>query len=346
MGWGTVAVAALWTAFLLRQVLIPFVVALALSYVLEPPVRSLHRRGLHRISAILVVYALVGLLIGLVVVFLIPQFLQELGELSREIPKYTKRLSALASTWQKKYSSFPLPDSVRHAVDNGIKGLEGESLKAITSTVESIWGLAGSAWTLILVPFLSFYMLKDAEYFRRLFTKVIPPETRSYWLSLLQDCDRVLSGFIRGQVIIAFIVGASLAVVAAVLRLPFPLLLGMIAGFGEFVPYFGPIIGSVPAMVFAANQSSQTFLQMLMAIIIIHQVEQAVLFPLIMGDSIGLHPLLVIFALLLGGHFFGLPGLIVAVPLAGILRCFWIFVIRFPAGGYLRQTEDDPEVSP
>lgn len=346
-GWGTAVAGALALGFILRQVLAPFVLALAFTYVVEPPVSALHNRGLNRIFSILVVYALVALLVGAVVVFVVPQFLAELGTLSTDMPRYVDNLTAILDSWQDRYAAFPLPDGIRTAVDDGIRKLEERSHAAITRTVESVVGFATGAWTLILVPFLAFYMLKDADHFRRLFLSWLPASTRFQWLRLMRDCDQVLSGFIRGQVIIAVIIGTSMAVVAALLKLPYALLLGITAGLGEFVPYFGPIIGSVPAIVFAANQSSQTLLQLMMAIIIIHQLEQAVLFPLILGESVGMHPLLVIFSLLIGGHFFGLAGLILALPVAGIIRALWRFFSRFPPeGGPPSLREDEPaEVS-
>ncbi|HEY8449779.1 MAG TPA: AI-2E family transporter [Bacillota bacterium] len=332
LGWGAAALALLGVAFALRQVLTPFLLALALAYVLEPPVRALHRRGLGRVWAILVVYALLGLLVGAAIVFLVPQFLRELGYLADQVPQYSARLAGLARSWQQRYASIPLPETVRSAVDDGIRGLEQRTLAAISGIVEALLGVAAASWSLILVPFLAFYMLKDTEQFRRTLLAWLPIEARPHWLRLVHDCDRVLSGFVRGQVIIAVVIGAAVALVAAVLGLPFALLLGILAALGEFVPYFGPILGTLPALVFAVNQSTQTLLQLVMALIIIHQLEQALLYPLILGDGVGLHPLLVIFALLVGGHFFGLAGLIVAVPLAGLLRSFWLFVIGGPAG--------------
>ncbi|REJ35498.1 MAG: hypothetical protein DIU84_06955 [Bacillota bacterium] len=122
------------------------------------------------------------------------------------------------------------------------------------------------------------------------------------------------------------ILGGVVAVSAALIGLPFALLLGIIAGLGEFIPYFGPVVGAVPAALAAANVSTSALLQMLMALIIIHQLEQAVLSPWILGDGVGLHPLLVVFALILGGHLFGFAGLLLAVPVAGSLRAIWRFV--------------------
>lgn len=348
LGWGFLVAAALVAVFILRKVVAPFVMALAFTYLLEPPVSALHRRGLNRVLAIVVVYIMLGLLGAAVVLFVVPQFFRELGTLAAEIPGYVEQLARLADAWYRRYEAFPLPDGVRSAIDDGIRGLEDRSLAAIQGTVEGLISMAAGAWSLVLVPFLAFYMLKDADHFRQLLVRRLPPPAQGVWLRLLTDCDRVLSGFIRGQVLIAAIIGASLAMTAAWLQLPYALLLGVFAALGEFIPYFGPVIGSLPALIFAAGVSTSTFIKMAVAVIVIHQLEQAVLFPLILGDSTGLHPLLVIFAVLLGGHLFGLAGLIVSVPLAGILWSLWRFIAGVASleGSPRQRLEDDGEVSP
>lgn len=308
---------------------IPFILALVLAYILEPPIRLLHRRGLGRVWAILIVYALIGLLIGAVVTVILPSFLGELATLADSIPRYTQILEERWAAWHRTYASYPLPDTVREAIDQGIAGFEDRSLGAVRGVVEGLIGVAAVAPFLVLVPFLAFYMLKDAELFRKTLMDRLPLRERPRWSRLVSDCSKVWSGFVRGQVTIALIIGAAVALAAAVIGLPYALLLGVIAGLGEFVPYFGPVIGAVPAALAAANVSTSALLQMLMALIIIHQLEQAVLAPWILGDGVGLHPLLIVFALILGGHLFGFAGLLLAVPVAGTLRAIW----RFAADG-------------
>src|SRR5690606_1099206 len=323
LGWSAAAAAGVAVLFALRAVFAPFILALVVAYVLEPPVRMLHRRGLGRVWAVLVVYALVGLLIGAVVTVVLPSFLGELNNLADNIPRYSRILEERWRDWYRGYLSYPLPDTVREAIDQGISGFEERALDATRGIVEGLIGLAAVVPVLILVPFLPFYMLRHVEMFR---PARLPLAERPRWSRLVSECSRVWSGFVRGQVTIALIIGALVAVSAALIGLPFALLLGIIAGLGEFIPYFGPVVGAVPAALAAANVSTSALLQMLMALIIIHQLEQAVLSPWILGDGVGLHPLLVVFALILGGHLFGFAGLLLAVPVAGSLRAIWRFV--------------------
>jgi len=292
----------------------------------------LHRRGLGRVWAILVVYALIGLAAGTVVTLVLPSFLGELASLTDNIPRYTRVLEARWAAWHRSYAAYPLPETVREAIDQGIAGFEARSLGAVRGVVEGLLGVAAVAPFLVLVPFLAFYMLKDAELFRRTLLDRLPLAERPRWSQLVTDCSKVWSGFVRGQVTIALIIGAAVAAAAALIGLPFALLLGAMAGLGEFVPYFGPVVGAIPAALAAANVSTTALLQMLMALIIIHQLEQAVLAPWILGDGVGLHPLLIVFALILGGHLFGFAGLLLAVPVAGTLRAIWRFVAGHEAG--------------
>lgn len=334
--WAAAAAAGLLLLFSLRAVLAPFLFALVLAYVLEPPVRALQRQGLPRVWSIVAVYALITLLIGVIVVFVLPQFLRELAALTDDIPRFTQRLLTYWRSARQQYINYPLPETVRNAIDQGIVALEARALAAIRGTVEGLLGVAAGTVTLVLVPFMSFYMLKDAERLRLAVMRLLPIAERPRWADLIGEVNSVLSGFVRGQVVVALLMAAAVTAVTALIGLPFAVMLGIIVGLSEFVPYFGPVVGSVPVVLLAAGQSTQAVLQVIMALIIIHQLEQAVLQPLIVGDGVGLHPLLIIFALFVGGHFFGLAGLLLAVPVAGTLRALWTFAL----------TPDDPAVPP
>lgn len=311
---------ALWLAYALRAVLLPFALAVVLTYVIEPAVRALCARGLSRRAAILGVYAGVAALVAAGVVYLVPAFLAELDQFGRVAPRLAARLQAWIHRIQADYDRVPLPPTLRAAVDDAVTRA-GQGLRdGIAGLVEGLMRGAAAAAAALLAPFLAYYMLNDLDLFKRRLLGMVPARWRPRVLAVLRDLDAVIGGFVRGQVVVAALIGSAVGVVAAMLGMPFPLLLGLLAAFGEFVPYFGPVIGSLPAVAVAALQSPGTLIRLVLFLIVIHELEQAVLTPRILGVGVRLHPLTVVFALLVGGHVLGLFGLIVAVPVAATLR--------------------------
>ncbi|HEX3032252.1 MAG TPA: AI-2E family transporter, partial [Bacillota bacterium] len=134
------------------------------------------------------------------------------------------------------------------------------------------------------------------------------------------DMDQVLRGFIRGHLLVCGLVGGLSALGLYLIGVPFALLLGIIAGILDIIPFFGPILGAVPALALALLQSWQATIYTLLLFVIIQQVEGNIITPKILGEAVGLHPLIIIFALLAGGHLWGVTGMIIALPLAAVIR--------------------------
>jgi predicted PurR-regulated permease PerM len=307
-------------AYVARAVLAPFLLAAVLAYLLDPLVEFLHRRGLGRPWAILVAYALVGLLASAFVVFVLPGLVGELDRLSSLVPDLARRAEAAVRSAQDRYRRLDMPPPVRQVLDDAIRHAQGAALASIRSATAASLSLFGSLVSLALAPFLAYYILVDLPSFRQRLLGALPPGTRQRWVLLLRDLDRVAAGFVRGQLLIAASVGVLVAAAAWLIGLPFALTLGLTAGLGELVPYFGPILGALPALAVAASRSLRTLLETGGAFLVIQQLESAVLAPKIVGRTTGLHPLAVVFALLAGERYFGLPGLLLGVPAVAALR--------------------------
>lgn len=330
--WGGAALLAALAAMALyavRAVLPPFLLAFVLAYALHPPVDQLHRMGLRRAWAILLVYALVGLLAGAVIVFVVPLFVNELSGLAETIPRYVSEVQRFLAGLERRFDRIPLPGAFRTLVDEHVARAQAVLLGGISRMVGAVFDLLGQAFTIVLAPVLAFYMLNDLPHFRRQLEASLPPVWRQRVKSFLGELDRVLAGFIRGQLIVSAAVGAMTAAAMGILGLPFALVLGIIAFFTDLVPYFGPFLGAVPGVLLAATTSWTLALKAAAAYLIIQQVEAAVLIPRVMGNSVGVHPLLLVFALLVGGRFFGLAGLLLAVPAAGCLKVAATFLVRW-----------------
>lgn len=310
-----------------RAVLPPFVLAGILSYVISPVLNLLMRKGFSRGAALGLIYLVVFLAVVVAVGGLVPVIITELSRLTEFLPGFFLQVQDWAIGLQQRYSQVQLPPPVRQAVDDMILSVQSQALGIIGRAAQGILGIFGAAFGLVLAPLLSFYLLRDIHRLRAGFGRLIPRSERRTSLQLLSDIDRVLSGFVRGQLTVALIVGALTALALALLGIRFSVILGIFAGLTNLIPYFGAPIAAVPILAVASASSSLHLLWAAIAMVLIQQLESQVISPRIIGRSVGLHPLAVVFALLVGFQWHGVVGVLVAVPVAGVIRVladYWV----------------------
>lgn len=310
----------------LRATLLPFLMAFLLAYLLAPVVDTFEARGLSRGWAILLIYVLLGIIVSAIVVWIIPDLLQELNRLAETLPAHIQSVEQLLLTAQERYSNLGLPEPVNQAIGNSLEDLERRLLDSIEGTVSLIVGLFNGLFSLALAPVLAFYLLKDAKTMKKRVMQLLPSQRRGRWTMLIIRMDRVLSGFIRGQLLLSVFVGVTTWLAMLIIGMRFSVILGLIAAITEVIPYFGPIIGALPAIGMAALISPLMLVKVVVAYVIIHEIESMVLGPKILGETVGLHPLTVVFALLAGGELFGIVGIILAVPVVACLKVLLAFL--------------------
>jgi predicted PurR-regulated permease PerM len=315
-----VSTGSLYFLWLVKAVLYPFVVAFAVAYVLHPAVCVLTARGTPRVTAILMVYAALGGIIGLAAIFFTPILFRELNEFAARVPEFTQRAQRLVEELQLHYDSAILPAVLRPAVDEAIAEVEVGLQRFVRDIFNGLLTLATHVIGLLVAPVLAFYMLADWEAIGDKLKEVIPIAWRREFLLMTQEIDAVLSGVIRGQLTVGLLVMVLVSIGLHVIGLDFAVLIGIFAGLLDIVPYFGAVVGAIPALVLALLHSPGVALKVLLLFFAVHQLEGTVLSPKILGDSVGLHPLTVVFVLLVGGELYGLLGLLIAVPVAAILK--------------------------
>lgn len=332
VGWAVITVTVVGAAFILwwiRPVLIPFLLAVAVAYMVAPLVNRVVAWGVSRGWAILGVYAVLALLIGLGVWKLVPGAAAELYRLSEAIPAYSTTLRELVADLKWQVHQSGAPTGLKQALDTAIREVEARSTQMLTDLLAmgNLRRIAEGLISLIIAPFIAFYLLKDMDSYKRRLTRAIPKRYRQDVIVLLRGIDEVLAGFVRGQILLSIALGALATAAAYVLGLRYALLLGLFAGLMEMVPYVGPILGAIPAVLAGLSISPLTALQVVIAFAIIQQIENSILSPKLMGDRIGLHPLAVMLVLLGSGYLFGIWGLLLSLPVAGIARVIWEFGI-------------------
>ena len=324
-----VGILALWV---LREILLPFVAGMALAYLLDPLANRLERLGVNRLVASLVIIgAFVLVFVALILVF-VPLLTAQVGAFIEKLPGYVSRLQTLAMD--------PNRDWLRKIVGDGVADAQvGDLVKQgagwIATFLKSLWS-GGQAlisiFSLVVVtPVVAFYLLYDWD---RMVTTVdgwIPLHHRETVHALAREMDDAIAGFVRGQTAVCLILGSFYAVALTVTGLNFGLLIGLVSGVITFVPYVGSMTGLVVATGVAVAQFWPEYTPILtvLGIFFFGQfLEGYVLSPKLVGESIGLHPVWLMFALFAFGYLFGFVGLLIAVPLAAVIGVLARFALR------------------
>jgi predicted PurR-regulated permease PerM len=299
-------------------VVLPFVIAAFISYLLHPVVETLHENYLPRWLAVLIIYTLFFGSIGVALYNGIPAVIHQLRDLTENAPSFANQYREWINEIQDKTSTWPV--AFQERIDSSIVAVENMLDHALTRAVNLGMGIINSALLFAIIPFIAFYMLKDYEKIKKAVWYITPKKWRGEGILFLRDVDKSLGSYIRGQLLVCVIIGTISALSFWFIGLRYPLLLGLIVGVTNIIPYFGPVIGAVPAVIIAATMSVKMILFVVIIIAVLQFLEGNILSPFIVGKSLHMHPLLIMFALLTGGEIGGILGLILAVPILSILK--------------------------
>ena len=315
--------------WLLHEILLPFVAGAALAYLLDPVLKRLQRVGINRLIATLLIVALfvVGLLILLILV--VPILGGQLSAFIDNLPGYIARLQALVTDPNRPWLRQMVGDSFR---DTDIADLVKQGAGWIAGFMRSLWSggqaLVSIFSLLIVTPVVAFYLLYDWD---RMIVTVdgwVPRQNRETVRALAREMNDAIAGFVRGQTAVCLILGSFYAVGLSLTGLSFGLLIGLVSGLLTFIPYVGSMTGLVLSVGVAIAQfwPAWTPIITVAAIFFAGQIlEGYVLAPKLVGESVGLHPVWLMFALFAFAYLFGFVGMLVAVPLAaafGVLARF------------------------
>ncbi|MDD3705521.1 MAG: AI-2E family transporter [Clostridiaceae bacterium] len=316
----------------ISTVIKPFIIAAVFSYLLNPIVSIFEKKGIRRIFGVIIVYLIFIALIMLLSFVLVPKLIKEISALVVNIPQYSKQMQELFRQFQDGYMKSGLPESFKDVLDDNILMLQSMILTLLQNIANGIIDIFSQLFNIIIVPVITFYMLKDAEYFKNQFILVIPKAKRTKFIVLLRDIDNVFGKYIRGQIVIASFVGVLTTVALIIIKVKYAFILGIFAGIANVIPYFGPFIGIIPTILFALLDSTGKALYAGVAFILIQQLESGFLTPRIIGKSVGIHPVYVIMSLIAGGKLFGIIGLITAVPALAAIKLTLRHVFRDKQG--------------
>ncbi|MDF2140270.1 AI-2E family transporter [Paenirhodobacter sp. CAU 1674] len=346
--WGVAAVGLAAVLWGLGDVILPFLVGGAIAYFMDPVADRLERMGLSRVSAtatIALIATLGFVVIGLAV---LPMMIRQLSQLVATAPEIAQRLQSFLTT---TFPSLMEPGSVINetlaAAGEAVKARGGELASTLLS---SAMGVVNFVVFIVVVPVVAFYMLLDWD---RMVAKIdswLPRDHVDTVRHLARSIDRVLSGFVRGQVSVCLILGTFYSIALMLAGLNFGLIAGAIAGGLTFIPYVGALVGGVLAIGLALFQfwGDWVSIGIVAAIFAAGQfLEGNIITPKLVGSSVGLHPLWLIFALSAFGTLFGFVGMLVAVPVAAVIGVLTRFALdHYLAGRLYKGLEGLQETPP
>ena len=319
-----VVAATIYFLYRVREVTIPFIWAGLLAYLLFRPVQFIEKQGLKRVWAILLLYVVIIVALGTIFYFALPGLIRELTEMARAIPQYAHEAQHMADRLQ----NLDIPVRLGEIVKENISRVNEFVYQGLRNFVGGLYSFLSKVLAIVFAPILAFYILTDWEKIRDSFLKLFSPRGRREAQELFSSLDTVLIEFFKGHLLVATFVGAMVGLAALLLGVKFPLMLGILSGVTNLIPYFGAFLGGVPAVAVALTESWQLGLYMTLAIFVIQQVEGNLITPKVIGGKLGIHPLLIVFSLLAGGKLWGIWGMLVAVPLAAVLKVLigWLYL--------------------
>ena len=302
------------------MVLTPLILAALLSILLDPLVVMLEGRGLNRTVAVTLVMSIIILLVIWLMIFLAPMISREFKTITQLVKNETPatllfKLKTLLNKHLPLLKNPEIANQIMSRAEKFIYSMLNHSIQLIPSILSMVI-------TLFLIPFMTFFLLKDGRRLKKSFIQTLPNRYFEMTINLIHKIDGQLGSYIRGQMLVSLCIGILSITALAILRVPYFLIIGAVAGVANLIPYFGPIVGAVPAIILNVidKGSLSAALVVILAFIAIRLIDDTLVSPNILGHSLEIHPLLVIIVIFIGGGMFGIMGLLLCIPVTGIIK--------------------------
>ncbi len=311
--------------FIKAQVVIfPFIIAFIIAYIFNPVVGYLERWKVRRTLGTLLLLIITFGLIVIIGGILIPSLVKEIQDLIRRIPTLAAQISMFVSSNLPRLLTFlhVNPEQFQQSLLEKFPSGAEQVLSNLLKGISGIGTLLGRVLNIVLVPVLTFYVLKDYERIRDWMLEFAPKKYRSSVYFYLWRMNRILGSYLRGQVIVCTVVGVLTGVGFAVFRIPFAILLGVIVGLFNVIPFIGFYVSLGIALLagFFTPEPVIAMIKIGCVFLVVQSLEAYVLTPKIIGKNVGLHPVAIIFSILIFSRFLGFWGLIIAVPTSALIK--------------------------
>ncbi len=325
---------ALFIAFvwIFGAILLPFVLGLAIAYLLDPLVNVIGRYNVPRWIAALIILGLFFVFVIAALMLAAPPLYREVSALAEAMPGYIEQLAAMMtpySGWLQDQLNNGNSADLQKALQDNIGKALGVGMSVLAGLASGGQAIAGFLSVTVLTPIVAFFMMKEWPVMKDWIDSLLPRHSYQTIKDLLAQIDTKLSGFVRGQLSVAFVLAVAYALALSLAGLKFGFLIGVMAGVLSIIPLVGSTVGLLTAVLVAWFQTGEWgYVGLIACIFLVGQfIEGNFLTPKLLGKSVGLHPLWILFALLAGGSLFGILGMLLAVPVVAVIGVLAAFTI-------------------
>ena len=334
IAWAMVGIGLLLAAFgwLLGKIsgaLVPFGLAILIVYLFRGPVAALERRGWKRGLAVGVCYLIGLVVVGIALAFVIPPLIHQIREFVIAFPTYYERASTMLLEYQSRYEAMVMPPWLEDALLNLQDTLTRQSAEWSAVLAKEIFSVGGAAVELLLNGVLAlvvgFWLLKDLPTINRETILLVGPNRQDEARIVTDKVSRVLSGYLRGQLVLSLVTAIIVTIGLTLFGVPYSLVIGLLAGVLNIIPWVGPALTAVIAGISAAFVSPWLIIAGVGTSLAAQQLTEIFVQPRVMSEQVDLHPLVVIFSLLAGAALFGFVGILLAIPVAAIAKGLFVY---------------------
>ncbi|MNZ52471.1 pheromone autoinducer 2 transporter [compost metagenome] len=309
---------------LIKTVLLPILLTGAIYYLLNPLVNWLENKGIKRIYTIIGLYLLIIGIITVVISSIVPIVQEQVTRLIDNFPRYSYELQVLFENMTGSDFFYQLQNTTNFSLNDIGQYLSEQASSILNNAWTGIGGFLGAikdfVLALVTVPFILFYLLKDGKKLPDFILRFVPVRLRQSTHRVMSEMNGQISHYIRGQIIVSFCIGILMYIGFLIIGLDYSLVLAIIASCTSIVPYLGPAIAITPALIIATVTSPFMLLKLIIVWTVVQLVEGKFISPQIMGKSLQMHPITIIFVILTAGNLFGVIGIILAVPGYAVLK--------------------------
>ena len=313
-----------------KEIYWPVIVSLIITFILTP-LRDGIQKGLVRLFrrqvpidiSILLSFVVLIAVIAVMTNSILKPLIGQLNLLANNFSTIVSQTYELVVQLESDQAPIYIPDQVKAIVNEAFIKVSNYGIDGISNLVKSVFAIAGTVVEFFVVPFITFYFLKDGE------RMMYPSDYRLHLRSYFEELSLVLSRYIRGQLLMSCIIACLTFTGMWIMGVPYPLVIALLAAITEWIPVIGPIVGAIPAILLGATISPSLALKVLIFYAVVQQIDGHLIMPQVMGKVISIHPVVIVIALLIGGTLFGVAGMILTVPLVAVLqttaRHLWFF---------------------
>lgn len=334
-------------AVLLKTVMLPILLTGAIFYLLNPLVDWLEQKGIGRVYTIAALYLLIAGLITIVVISIVPVVRDQITDLISNFPRYSYQVQLEFEALIGSDFFHQMQESTGFSPTKIAESISSQATTLIDGAWSSIGGFLGALKDIVLavitVPFILFYLLKDGKKLPSFILRFVPVRLRGQTKHVMTEMNGQISSYIRGQIIVSFCIGVLLYIGFLIIGLDYSLVLAIIASFTSIVPYLGPAIAITPALIIAIVTSPFMLLKLIIVWTVVQLVEGKFISPQIMGKTLRIHPITIIFVILTAGNLFGIVGIILAVPGYAVLKVIAGHLFKwFELRSHLYESGEEP----